>query len=51
VIIWIQEKDSWDLDGPQKIAAAAKKKELGNNLFKKGIFFQAARKYEKVCFF
>ncbi|KAG0574690.1 hypothetical protein KC19_VG283100 [Ceratodon purpureus] len=43
-----EAKDSWDLDGPQKIAAAAKKKDQGNDLFKKGKLFFAARKYEKV---
>ncbi|KAG0574694.1 hypothetical protein KC19_VG283100 [Ceratodon purpureus] len=42
-----EAKDSWDLDGPQKIAAAAKKKDQGNDLFKKGKLFFAARKYEK----
>lgn len=47
----MQAKDSWDLDGPQKIAAAAKKKDQGNDLFKKGKLFFAARKYEKVWYF
>ncbi|KAG0574693.1 hypothetical protein KC19_VG283100 [Ceratodon purpureus] len=48
MISFVKAKDSWDLDGPQKIAAAAKKKDQGNDLFKKGKLFFAARKYEKV---
>ncbi|KAG0574695.1 hypothetical protein KC19_VG283100 [Ceratodon purpureus] len=47
MISFVKAKDSWDLDGPQKIAAAAKKKDQGNDLFKKGKLFFAARKYEK----
>lgn len=44
----LQAKDSWDLEASEKLVAAAKKKEEGNDLFKKGKLFHAAIKYEKV---
>lgn len=44
----MQEKDSWDWSSSQKIAGAMKKKDQGNNLFKNGKLFHAAKKYEKV---
>lgn len=46
--MYAQEKDSWDLDGPQKIVMAAKKKDQGNELFKQGKLLHASKKYEKV---
>lgn len=46
---FLQEKESWDLNTEEKIAAAAKKKEEGNSLFKAGKYLRASKRYEKVC--
>jgi FK506-binding protein 4/5 len=44
-----QEKESWDLkSNPEKIEAAAKKKEEGNVWFKMGKYAKASKRYEKV---
>ncbi|XP_073396039.1 70 kDa peptidyl-prolyl isomerase isoform X2 [Physcomitrium patens] len=48
MVSFVKEKDSWDLDGPQKIVMAAKKKDQGNELFKQGKLLHASKKYEKV---
>nr|PNR37180.1 hypothetical protein PHYPA_020287 [Physcomitrium patens] len=47
MVSFVKEKDSWDLDGPQKIVMAAKKKDQGNELFKQGKLLHASKKYEK----
>ena len=44
----LQEKESWDLNTPEKIEAAGKKKEEGNALFKAGKYERASKRYEKV---
>lgn len=44
----MQEKESWDLNTPEKIEAAGKKKEEGNALFKVGKYERASKRYEKV---
>ncbi|XP_057720136.1 peptidyl-prolyl cis-trans isomerase FKBP65-like [Arachis stenosperma] len=40
-------KESWDLNTPEKIEAAGKKKEEGNALFKVGKYERASKRYEK----
>ncbi|KAL2965790.1 hypothetical protein AAZX31_16G081100 [Glycine max] len=42
-----KEKESWDMDTPEKIEAAGKKKEEGNALFKAGKYARASKRYEK----
>lgn len=44
----LQEKESWDMETPEKIETAIKKKEDGNHLFKAGKYFRASKKYEKA---
>jgi len=44
----MQEKESWDLNTPEKIEGAGKKKEEGNALFKVGKYERASKRYEKV---
>ncbi|CAJ1938765.1 unnamed protein product [Sphenostylis stenocarpa] len=46
-----KEKESWDLNTPEKIEAARKKKEEGNALFKVGKYERAAKRYEKAIKF
>ncbi|KAI9177216.1 hypothetical protein LWI28_012466 [Acer negundo] len=43
-----KEKESWDMNTPEKIEAAGKKKEEGNALFKAGKYARAAKRYEKA---
>lgn len=43
-----KEKESWDMNTPEKIEAAAKKKEEGNVLFKAGKYERASKRYEKA---
>ncbi|XP_075647255.1 peptidyl-prolyl cis-trans isomerase FKBP62 [Castanea sativa] len=43
-----KEKESWDMNTPEKIEAAGKKKEEGNLLFKAGKYAKASKKYEKA---
>lgn len=49
--IYLQEKESWDMNTAEKIEAAAKKKEEGNALFKMGKYMRASKRYEKVLFY
>ena len=51
LISFENEKDSWDLDEAEKLAAAAAKKEDGNAKFKAGDIARAMRRYEaaKAC--
>ena len=46
--LFLQEKESWDMNTEEKIEAAGKKKEEGNVLFKAGKYSRASKKYEKV---
>ena len=43
-----KEKESWDMNTPEKIEAAGKKKEEGNTLFKAGKYTRASKRYEKA---
>lgn len=43
-----KEKESWDMETPEKIEAAGKKKEDGNSLYKAGKYERASKKYEKA---
>ncbi|KAL8162890.1 hypothetical protein V2J09_014379 [Rumex salicifolius] len=45
------EKESWDMNTPEKIEAAGKKKEEGNLLFKAGKYERASKRYEKAVSF
>ena len=45
-----QDKESWELETPEKLENAAKRKEDGNVLFKAGNYMRAAKRYEKVRF-
>ncbi|CAA3001411.1 peptidyl-prolyl cis-trans isomerase FKBP62-like [Olea europaea subsp. europaea] len=44
-----KEKESWDMNTQEKIEAACKKKEEGNELFKVGKFVRASKRYEKAA--
>ncbi|GKV34069.1 hypothetical protein SLEP1_g42490 [Rubroshorea leprosula] len=43
-----KEKESWDMNTPEKIEAAGKKKEEGNALFKAGKYTRASKRYDKA---
>ncbi|MBA0651525.1 hypothetical protein Goklo_018841 [Gossypium klotzschianum] len=51
MVSFVKEKESWEMDTPQKIEAAGKKKEEGNALFKVGKFERASKRYEKAVSF
>ncbi|KAH1089538.1 hypothetical protein J1N35_016795 [Gossypium stocksii] len=51
MVSFVKEKESWEMDTPQKIEAAGKKKEQGNALFKAGKFERASKRYEKAVSF
>ncbi|KAH9305118.1 hypothetical protein KI387_009522, partial [Taxus chinensis] len=51
LVSFVKEKESWDMKTPEKIEAAAKKKEEGNALFKIGKYWRASKKYEKAAKF
>ncbi|QCE04955.1 F-binding protein 4/5 [Vigna unguiculata] len=46
-----KDKESWDMNTPEKIEAAGKKKEEGNALFKAGKYARASKRYEKAVKF
>lgn len=46
-----KEKESWEMETPEKIEAAGKKKEDGNALYKTGKYIRAAKRYEKAVKF
>lgn len=48
---FIKEKNFWELDNPERIEFAQKKKEEGNVLFKSGKYERAEKKYEKAAFY
>lgn len=43
-----KQKESWDMNTPEKIEAAGRKKEEGNALFKAGKYTRASKRYEKA---
>eukprot|EP00249_Psilotum_nudum_P018292 c26731_g1_i3 orf=565-2328(-) len=49
LVSFTKDKESWDMDTPEKLEAAAKKKEDGNVLYKIGKYVRAAKKYEKAA--
>ncbi|KAK7319011.1 hypothetical protein RJT34_03720 [Clitoria ternatea] len=51
LVSFVKEKESWDLNTPEKIEAAGKKKEEGNALFKVGKYERASKRYEKAIRF
>ncbi|CAA6667929.1 unnamed protein product [Spirodela intermedia] len=51
MVSFVKEKESWDLNTPEKIEAAGKKKEEGNVLFKQGKYAKASKRYEKAAKF
>ncbi|XP_015958257.1 peptidyl-prolyl cis-trans isomerase FKBP62 [Arachis duranensis] len=48
LVSFVKEKESWDMNTPEKIEAAGKKKEEGNALFKAGKYERASKRYEKA---
>lgn len=51
LISFTKEKEFWQMNGSEKLEAAAKKKEEGNALFKDGKYWRAAKKYERAAKF
>ncbi|KAJ9565104.1 hypothetical protein OSB04_001070 [Centaurea solstitialis] len=51
LISFIKDKESWDMNTPEKIEAAGKKKEEGNAFFKAGKYLKAVKRYEKAAKF
>ncbi|XP_042476761.1 peptidyl-prolyl cis-trans isomerase FKBP62-like [Macadamia integrifolia] len=49
LVSFVKEKESWDMNTPEKIEAAGKKKEEGNALFKAGKYARASKRYEKAA--
>ncbi|CAI9099469.1 OLC1v1036296C1 [Oldenlandia corymbosa var. corymbosa] len=47
MLSFIKEKESWDMNVQEKLEAASKKKEEGNQWFKAGKYERASRRYEK----
>jgi len=47
----IKEKESWDMNAQEKIDAALKRKNEGNELFKESKFQRALKKYKKAMTF
>ncbi|XVE78149.1 hypothetical protein DITRI_Ditri13aG0120700 [Diplodiscus trichospermus] len=51
LVSFVKDKESWDMNTPEKIEAAGKKKEEGNVLFKAGKYVRASKRYEKAVKF
>ncbi|CAM6089988.1 unnamed protein product [Calypogeia fissa] len=49
LVSFVKEKESWDMETPEKIETSIKKKEDGNALFKVGKYNRAAKKYERAA--
>ncbi|KAK8588461.1 hypothetical protein V6N13_087384 [Hibiscus sabdariffa] len=48
MVSFIKDKESWDMNTPEKIEAAGRKKEEGNVFFKAGKYVKASKRYEKA---
>ncbi|KAL0368926.1 UNVERIFIED_CONTAM: peptidyl-prolyl isomerase [Sesamum calycinum] len=46
---FVREKAPWEMSNTERIEAAARKKEEGNQLFKNGKYQRAAKKYDKAA--
>lgn len=51
LIDFVKEKESWDMSPEEKMAAAGKRKDDGNELFKASKFKRAIKKYKKALTF
>jgi len=51
LIDFVKEKESWDMTPEEKMAAAQKRKDDGNELFKVSKFKRAVKKYKKALTF
>ncbi|KAJ8453327.1 hypothetical protein Cgig2_008211 [Carnegiea gigantea] len=49
MVDFVKEKAPWELSSMERIEAAGKKKEEGNNLFKSGKYLRAGKKYDKAA--
>ncbi|KAK5841148.1 hypothetical protein PVK06_010057 [Gossypium arboreum] len=48
LVSFVKEKESWEMNAPEKIEASGKKKEEGNVLFRAGNIERASKRYEKA---
>ncbi|KAG4156777.1 hypothetical protein ERO13_D02G018350v2, partial [Gossypium hirsutum] len=48
LVSFVKEKESWEMNAPEKIKASGKKKEEGNVLFTAGNIERASKRYEKA---
>ncbi|KAK9944699.1 hypothetical protein M0R45_010255 [Rubus argutus] len=48
LVSFVKDKESWDMNTPEKIEAAGTKKEEGNAFFKAGKYAKASKRYEKA---
>ncbi|XP_042042379.1 peptidyl-prolyl cis-trans isomerase FKBP62-like isoform X2 [Salvia splendens] len=51
MVSFVKEKESWDMNNEEKIAASGKKKEEGNTWFRAGKYARASQRYEKAVGF
>ncbi|KAL1333827.1 hypothetical protein AAHE18_11G131700 [Arachis hypogaea] len=51
LVSFVKDKESWDMETPEKIEATGKKKEEGNALFRAGKYAKASKRYEKAIKF
>ncbi|XP_047972681.1 peptidyl-prolyl cis-trans isomerase FKBP62-like [Salvia hispanica] len=51
MVSFVKEKESWDMNNEEKIAASGKKKEEGNIWFRAGKYERASQRYEKAVGF
>lgn len=49
MVDFVKEKAPWELSSTERIEAAGKKKEEGNNLFRSGKYLRAGKKYDKAA--